>query len=108
MFAPDTLEIINNELIPAAIDVLMMLCTALTTWLFARAKNKRQLRAKDIDNEIKSADYYKRLLDDMSLRLDNAIQELMELEEKHRQLMVENRKLIEQLQEKKDCNKCQN
>lgn len=81
-----------------------MFSTAFVTWLFARAKNKRKLKAQDIDNEIKSSQYYKALLDDMSQRLENAIAELMELEERHRHLMAVNTELIRELQKYKQLN----
>lgn len=91
------------------LPVLVTFFTALTTWLFARAKNKRELKSMELDNEIKSADYYKKLLDDMASRLDKAIEELMDLEDRHRKLMDTNRELVFQLQKFKQLkknNKC--
>ncbi len=86
------------------IPVLVTFFTALITWGFARAKNKRDLKAQDIENETKAAKYYQGLLDDMSVRLDKAITELMESEERHRTLMEVNRQLVVELQKFKQLN----
>lgn len=83
--------------------------SALTAWFFARKTKAQELRSKEVeieslkvqleskllDNEIKSATYYQGLLDDMSKRLDKAIEELMASEERHRKLMDINRRLVE-------------
>jgi rubrerythrin len=86
------------------VPVLLTFFTALITWFFARAKNKRDLRSQDIENEIKSAKYYQGLLDDMSKRLDKAIEELMASEERHTNLMAVNRNLVVELQKFKQLN----
>lgn len=75
--------------------------TTIITWLLARSKYKRELKALDLDNEIKSAAYYQSLLDDMSSRLEKAIQELMKSEELNRELMQTNRKLVAELQKQR-------
>lgn len=84
--------------------VLLSFFSALIAWFFARRKNQQQLKSMELDNEIKSAAYYKNLLDDMSSRLDKAIEELMSLEERHRKLMQINRKLVLELQKFKQLN----
>ena len=86
------------------IPVLATFFTALITWFFARKKNNQELKSMELDNEIKSASYYKGLLDDMSKRLDKAIEELMESEERHRKLMQINRELVSELQKFKQLN----
>jgi len=91
---------LENTLPPILISFL----TALTTWFFARNKNKQALKSMEIEHEIKSASYYKDLLDDMSIRLEKAINELMNLEERHRKLMTINRQLVEELQKFKQLN----
>lgn len=97
---------------------LLAFFAALITWLFAREANKHKIAALGIendnlkitlesnklDNEIKSAKYYQDLLDDMSKRLDKAIVELMNSEERHRKLMEINRELVDQLQKFKQLN----
>jgi uncharacterized membrane protein YheB (UPF0754 family) len=78
--------------------------SSLITWLFARKKNVQELESMKLDNEIKSAKYYQDLLDDMSRRLDKAIDELMLSEERHRVLMNINRELVDELQKFKQLN----
>ncbi|MDB0610446.1 hypothetical protein PL371_00860 [Tenacibaculum maritimum] len=86
------------------IPVLVTFFTALITWLFAKRKNKQVLKSMELDNEIKSATYYKGLLDDMSARLEKAIEELMQLEKRHSNLMKVNMELVQELQKFKQLN----
>ena len=74
-------------------QIIVFFFTALITWFFARSRYKMDVKSKGIDNEIKSADYYRTLLDDMAERLDNAITELMKLEDRFVKLMQTNREL---------------
>ncbi len=46
---------------------------ALITWLFARPKEKVEIKSIDIDNEVKSASFYQNLLDDSKKRLDECL-----------------------------------
>jgi lipopolysaccharide biosynthesis regulator YciM len=73
--------------------VLIPFLTALTTWFFTRKKNKLELSATQTDNQIKASKYYQGLLDDMSKRLDKAIDELMKSEDRNAELMESNRAL---------------
>lgn len=98
------MEKIIEQLLPVLVQIVLLFFTSLITWFFARAKSKRQLKAQDIDNEIKSAKYYQGLVDDMSSRLDKAIKELMELEARHRELMAVNMELVRELQKYKQLN----
>jgi len=82
-----------DSLLSPIIQILMLFFTALITWFFSRSRYKMDLKSSGIDNEIKSADYYRSLLDDMALRLDNAISELMKLEDRFVKLMQTNREL---------------
>lgn len=84
--------------------VLITFFTALVTWFFTRKIKKLDLGSKNTDNEIKSSKYYQGLLDDFSKRLDSAIDELMELEIRHRELMSTNRKLVDELLKFKQLN----
>lgn len=86
------------------IPVLVPFFTALITWIFARRKNRQVVKSMELDNEIKSAKYYKDLLDNAYERLDKAIKELMESEDRHRKLMAINRQLVEELQKFKQLN----
>lgn len=90
-----------NEMLFPAVSAFL---TGLGTWFFARSKNKSELKMQNTENEIKASIYYQGLLDDMSTRLNQAIAELMRLEERHRDLMEMNRKLVEELQKFKQLN----
>ena len=86
------------------IVVVTSLVSGFTAWFFARKKTAEQVKSMKIDNEIKSANYYKGLLDDLSQRLDNAIEELTASEERHRKLMKVNNQLVAELQKFKQLN----
>lgn len=85
-------------------SVLIPFLTATIAWFFARKKGKAELISMKTDNEIKASKYYQGLLDDMALRLDKAINELMASEERHAKLMEVNRKLVAELQKFKQLN----
>lgn len=87
------MSIMLQEISPFLIPVI----TALIAWLGSREKTKRDLKSKDLDNEIKSAEYYQGLLDDMSSRLTTAVKELMLLEDRHREVLKINAELIDQI-----------
>lgn len=77
-------------------QILTIIISSTVAWHYGgKAKVKRELTSSDLDNEIKSANYYKGLLDDMSSRLENAIKEIGLLETRVLQLMQANRELID-------------
>ena len=78
--------------------------TALIAWFFARKKNAQELKTMATEGEIKASKYYQGLLDDMALRLDKAIEELMKLENINRKLIATNRELVMELQKFKQLN----
>ena len=84
--------------------VLVPFITALIAWFFARNKNKQELKAMKTDGEIKASKYYQGLLDDFSMRLEKTMDELMKLEERHRNLMAVNNTLVAELQKFKQLN----
>ncbi|MEG3973456.1 hypothetical protein QT970_02405 [Microcoleus sp. herbarium8] len=47
--------------------------TALIAWIFTKRKNRVDLKLAEIDVEVKSAHFYKALLDDLKTRLEGAI-----------------------------------
>lgn len=55
-------------------EIITGLFTALVAWFFARKKNDADTKSLEIDNEVKSAAFYRSLLDDAKARLDQAIQ----------------------------------
>jgi len=112
---------IEQIIVPVAIAFF----TAFSTWLFARQHNKQKLESMRIENQMKSAKYYQGLLDDMAVRLDGAIDQLMTSENRNKklteqlmsseernhnlelevkQLITVNKKLVEELQKFKQLN----
>lgn len=55
-------------------EIITGLFTAIIAWFFARNKNLADTKSAEIDNEVKSAAFYRSLLDDAKVRLDQAIQ----------------------------------
>lgn len=70
---------------------------ALTTWFFSR-------KSSAIDNEIKSAEFYRNLLDDAMNRLNQAIDTINERDAKIKLLMEEIELLTVQLRKFKQLN----
>lgn len=58
----------------------------------------------ELDNEIKTSSYYQGVLDDMSMRLAQAVKEIMALEDRYRQLMVMNSELLIEMKHLKTSN----
>ncbi|MEY4903232.1 MAG: hypothetical protein RLZZ292_1047 [Bacteroidota bacterium] len=76
---------------------LTAFCSALATWFFSR-------KTRAIDNEIKSADFYRALLDDAMKRLNQAIDTINERDEKIKVLMIEIEQLTDELRKFKQLN----
>jgi archaellum component FlaC len=70
---------------------------ALITWFFSR-------KSTELDNEIKSADFYRSLLDDAMKRLNQAIDTINERDEKIKVLMAEIELLTDELKKFKQLN----
>lgn len=85
--------------------VIASFLTALTTWGFAKGKTKQQIRALQIENDEKSAKYYQGLVDDLSKRLEKAIEEISHLDKERKELMEINRQLIDELRKYKQLRK---
>lgn len=85
--------------------VIASFLAALTTWGFAKGKTKQQIRALQIENDEKSAKYYQGLVDDLSKRLEKAIEEISHLDKERKELMEINRQLIDELRKYKQLRK---
>lgn len=70
---------------------------ALITWFFSRKSN-------EIDNEIKSAEFYRNLLDDATRRLNTAIDTITVQDVKIKSLMIEIETLTTELRKYKQLN----
>lgn len=72
--------------------------SALLTWWFSKRKNLAEDRASELDNAVKAVKYYQDMLDDMALRLTSAYETIKSMEAQHRELMLINQQLVEELQ----------
>lgn len=70
---------------------------ALITWFFSR-------KSTEIDNEIKSADFYRSLLDDATRRLNEAIDTITAQDIKIKSLMIEIETLTVEIRKYKQLN----
>jgi len=85
--------------------IIAPLLTAIVTWFFARSKNRQEVIKMKTENEIQAAQYYQDLLDDMSKRLSNSIEEIDELMKRNKELMRSNRELLDANQKLMETNK---
>lgn len=77
---------------------------AFITFIFSKRKNLAEDRAAELDNAVNAVKYYRELLDDMAMRLTAATDTIKKMEEQHRELMVTNQHLVEELQKFKQLN----
>lgn len=77
---------------------------ALITWLFSRRKTLAEDRAAELDNAVSAVKYYRDLLDDMAVRLTAATETIKTMEAQHRELMLVNQQLVDELQKFKQLN----
>jgi archaellum component FlaC len=69
-------EFLTTVLYPSLFAFIGVAGTKLWDWIKPRTQKQidtAEARSREIDNEIKSANFYKDLLDDMSKRLEDAI-----------------------------------
>ena len=86
------------------LPILTTLATALITWFFARRKNNADAKSAEIDNEIKSADFFRGLLDEATRRLNEAIDTINKQDLKIKSLMAEIELLTDELKKFKQLN----
>jgi len=77
---------------------------AFITWLFSMRKSLAQDRAAELDNAVNAVKYYRDLLDDINARLTAATETIKKMEIQHRELMVVNQQLVDELQKFKQLN----
>jgi peptidoglycan hydrolase CwlO-like protein len=65
-----------NEILASISVILTTLATAFITWFFTRKKARQEVKSSEIDNDMKTADYYQKLLDDFDKRLKMALTDL--------------------------------
>ena len=86
------------------LPILTTLATALITWFFARRKNNADAKSAEIDNEVKSADFYRGLLDDATRRLNEAIDTINNQDLKIKSIMSVIELLTDELKKFKQLN----
>lgn len=74
------------------------------TWLFSMRKSLALDRAAELDNAVNAVKYYRDLLDDITARLTSATETIKTMEIQHRELMVVNQQLVDELQKFKQLN----
>lgn len=77
---------------------------ALITWLFSKRKSLAEDRAAELDNAVNAVKYYRELLDDITKRLTAATETIKTMERQHRELMLVNQQLVDELQKFKQLN----
>lgn len=90
----------ENLIIPSVAGFV----TALITWFFSRRKSLAEDRGVELDNAITAVKYYREMLDDMGVRLTSATATIKAMELQHRELMLINQQLVDELQKFKQLN----
>jgi hypothetical protein len=88
-------ELLNVVLYPSLFAFLGIAGTKFWDWVKPKFQNKidnADARSKEIDNEIKSAEFYRNLLDDATKRLDQAI---IAIEERDIRIEERDKKIVE-------------
>jgi uncharacterized protein HemX len=63
-------------MIEALITIVTGFFASLVTWFFARRKSLAEAKSQEIDNAVKNADYYQKLVDDWVERYQKIVAEL--------------------------------
>jgi hypothetical protein len=61
--------------------------TKAVEWIFNRKKDSTEVEGKEIDNDIKMADYYKVMLDDLQSRYEKKFHEYVSLSESKEKIL---------------------
>lgn len=77
---------------------------ALIAYFFAKRKNTADAKSAEIDNEIKSAEFFRGLLDEATRRLNEAIDTINRQDLKIKSLMIEIELLTDELKKFKQLN----
>lgn len=83
---------------------LTAIVAALITWFSSKRKTLAEDRAAELDNAVNAVKYYRELLDDMASRLASATATIKTMEFQHRELMLINQQLVDELQKFKQLN----
>lgn len=93
------------------LNILLAFGTGAATWFFARRKNRAEAVANEIENAQSALKYYREMLEDITSKYRECVNELdkvrkliRELEDKIDLLANENRQLLEELKKYKQLN----
>jgi peptidoglycan hydrolase CwlO-like protein len=65
-----------NDILAFVGTTLTTLVAAFITWFFTRKKARQEVKSSEIDNQLKTAEYYQKILDDFDKRLKLALTDL--------------------------------
>ncbi|WP_025143049.1 hypothetical protein [Pedobacter jeongneungensis] len=85
-------------------ELITAVIAAFGGWFFQRNKQKAELQANEIDNADKVLRYYREMVDDLGLRLKEAIVELNKTKEMVKELEEKVEALTEELKKHKKLN----
>lgn len=68
--------------------------TKLVEWVFNKRSANADVKSKDIDNEVKLAEYYKKLLDDLSVRYEAKYNDIVMLYESKEKVLKDEINLL--------------
>ena len=90
---------------------LTALFAALITWLFSRSKQTLELKAKEIENDKSQLDFYRSLLDDAGIRINQCLDiikiqdgKILERDKKIDLLLIEIENLTHEIRKYKQLN----
>ena len=75
-----------DVIITGAIGIVTTICSAWTSWFFARKKYNTEVDSNIIRNLQESLEFYKRLVDDNNKRLEDVLKRNEELEKRNLKL----------------------
>lgn len=64
-------------------------------WVFTRKSTQEELKSKEIDNQVKLAEYYKVMLDDLSARYEDKFQQIVTLYESKEKILRDEMSLLD-------------
>jgi len=83
------------------LTTLIAMITSIAGWFAARRKNTSEIHSTELDNVQKAVKYYRDMLDDMVVRHREALKELDDIKAQLKELMDDNKRLVEELKKYK-------
>lgn len=89
-------------LITGGVGVITSIISGWTSWVFARKKYNSEVDGNLIENMQKSLEFYEKLSDDTTARLNKALEDNEHLRQSMEELMQENKQLKREIDTLKD------